>query len=109
MEGRITPADAERGSAYVRTWICATTGAPLIEHFGSTRNSDLRRAAVRCATRAKTWPMLIGHDRGKEFVNVLMDELWALLNVDQRLSGSWHPVEIAKCERMHQEEQKEWM
>ena len=106
VEGRITPADSD-GSSYVLTWICVTTGAPLFEPMQSTRHSCLRRAAFRCAARAKTWPMLVASDRGKEFANQLMEELWSLLNVNQRLGSSWRPVEQSLVERSHKEEQKE--
>ena len=51
--------------------------------------------------------MLVAHDRGKEFVNALMEELWSLLNVEQRLGSAWRPVEQTVVERAHQEEQKE--
>ena len=36
-----------------------------------------------------------------------MEELWSLLNVEQRLGSSWRPVEQTVVERAHQEEQKE--
>ena len=105
-EGRITPSDMD-GSAYVLTYVCVTTGAPLFEGMASVRHADLRRAVLKCVCRAKTWPMLFAHGRGKEFVNALMEELWGLLNVEQRLGSAWRPVEQTVVERAHQESQKE--
>ena len=51
--------------------------------------------------------MFVAHDRGKEFVNALMEELWGLLDVEQRLGSAWRPVEQTLVERSHQEIQKE--
>ena len=50
--------------------------------------------------------MLVAHDRGKEFVNALMGELWIQLKVEQRLGSAWMPVVHTVVERSHQEEQK---
>ena len=95
------------GAAYVLTYVCVTTGAPLFEGMASVRHADSRRAVLKCVCRAKTGPMLVAHDRGKEFVNALLEELWSLLNVEQRLGSAWRPVEQTVVERSHQEEQKE--
>ena len=100
MEGRITPPDVD-GYCYVMTYICVTTGAPLFEPLRSLQHSEVRRAFFRCATRAKTWPMLLSSDRGKEFCNALMQELWALLNFAGRFGSSWRPCEQADAERAH--------
>ena len=105
-EGRITPPDVD-GSAYVLTYLCATTGAPLFEAMVSLQHSCLRRAFFRCAARAKTWPMLLGHDRGPELGNALMEEMRGLLNIDARLGTAWRPVDQAPVERVHRESQKE--
>ena len=61
-EGRITPSDID-GSAYVLTYVCVTTGAPLFEGMASVRHADPRRAVLKCVRRAKTWPMLVEHGR----------------------------------------------
>ena len=106
VEGRITPADID-GAAYVLTYVSVTTGAPLSEIVASVKHSDLRRALMKCVCRAKTWPMLVAHDRGKGFVNALMEELWSLLGVEQRVGSAWRPVEQPLVERVHQGEQKE--
>ncbi|CAK0811447.1 unnamed protein product, partial [Prorocentrum cordatum] len=100
VEGRITPPDVD-GFAYVLTYICVTTGAPLLEPLKHLQHSEVRRAFFRCATRAKTWPMLVSSDRGKEFCNALMEELWALLNFAGRFGTSWRPCEQADAERSH--------
>ncbi|CAK0832647.1 unnamed protein product [Prorocentrum cordatum] len=100
VEGRITPPDVD-GHAYVLTYICVTTGAPLPEPLKHLQHSEVRRAFFRCATRAKTWPMLVSSDRGKEFCNALMEELWALLNFAGRFGTSWRPCEQADAERSH--------
>ncbi|CAK0835569.1 unnamed protein product [Prorocentrum cordatum] len=100
VEGRITPPDVD-GHAYVLTYICVTTGAPLFEPLKHLQHSEVRRAFFRCATRAKTWPMLVSSDRGKEFCNALMEELWALLNFAGRFGTSWRPCEQADAERSH--------
>ena len=102
MEGRVTPPDVD-GHAYVLTYICVTTGAPLFEPLKNLQHSEVRRAFFRCATRAKTWPMLMSSDRGKEFCNALMEELWALLNFAGRFGTSWRPCEQADAERAHVE------
>ena len=106
VEGRITPPDRD-GAAYVLTYICLTSGAPLFEPMRSTGHSDLRRAFFRCAMRAKTWPMLLRSDRGSEFRNALMEELWGLLNFGGRFGSSWRPCEQADAERIHQEFSRE--
>ncbi|CAK0840013.1 unnamed protein product, partial [Prorocentrum cordatum] len=100
VEGRIAPPDVD-GYAYVLTYICVTTGAPLLEPLKHLQHSEVRRAFFRCATRAKTWPMLVSSDRGKEFCNALMEELWALLNFAGRFGTSWRPCEQADAERSH--------
>ncbi|CAK0865466.1 unnamed protein product, partial [Prorocentrum cordatum] len=100
VEGRITPPDVD-GFAYVLTYICVTTGAPLLEPLKNLQHCEVRRAFFRCATRAKTWPMLVRSDRGKEFCNALMEELWALLNFAGRFGTSWRPCEQADAERSH--------
>ena len=101
VEGRITPADID-GAAYVLTYVCVTTGAPLFESMASVKHADLRRALMKCVCRAKTWPMLVAHDRGKGFVNALMEELWSLLGVEQRVGNAWRLVEQPLVERVHQ-------
>ena len=88
--------------------MCASPRArALFEGMASVRHADLRRAVLRCVCRAKTWPMLVAHDRGKEFANALMEELRGLLNIDARLGTAWRPVDQAPVERVHRESQKE--
>ena len=94
MEGRITPPDVD-GYCYVMTYVCVTTKAPLLEPLKNLQHSEVRRAFFRCATRAKTWPMLLSSDRGKEFANAMMEELWDLLNFAGRFGTSWRPCEQA--------------
>ena len=74
---------------------------PRIQH------AYLRRAFFRCVARAKTWPMLLGHDRGVEFGDELMEGLRGMLNLDSRFGSAWRPVDQALVERIHREEQKE--
>ena len=51
--------------------------------------------------------MLLSSDRGKEFCNALMEELWALLNFAGRFGTSWRPCEQADAERSHIEYSRE--
>ena len=67
----------------------------------NTRHCDVRKAFFRCACRAKTWPLLLSSDRGSEFLNAMMEELWSLIGFAGRFGTSWRPCEQGPAERAH--------
>ena len=61
---------------------------------------------LACVIRAKTIPCLAGHDGDVAFLNLLFEELEALLDIDDATGRRYRPTEQAPVERAHQEVQR---
>ena len=81
FEGPITPADRD-GGRYILKYICLVCGGCMLEVVEALTHSQVRRAFLACVLRAKTLPMLLGHDGDQAFTNLLFSELEALLSIE---------------------------
>ena len=64
-ESSVTPPHVD-GYRYAMTYICVTTGGPLLGPLWNLPRAEVRRGFFRCATRAKMGPMLVSSDRSRE-------------------------------------------
>ena len=54
------------GHRYAMTYICVTTGGPLLGPLWNLPRAEVRRGLFRCAMRAEMGPMLASSDRSRE-------------------------------------------
>ena len=106
LEGPSVSKD-QRGAAYVFTYACLLCNGNLFEPVVDLRHSQVRAALSRCVFRSGTIPVRISHDRGQEFLSLLMCEMMVLLSMHTRLGTEYRAVEQAPVEREHQELQRE--
>ena len=94
------------GYRYSLTYFCCLSHAVMLEPLKALTHGEVRKAFTKCILRSRTIPSLIRSDRGSEFKNALMNELTALLGIQQRFSMALRPCEMGSNERVHQEVQK---
>ena len=79
MEG-FNPPDRE-GNRWVLTYFDCLSHGVLLEPLKQLSHSEVRRAFARAIFRARTIPVLLRTDRGKEFKNTLLAEYVALMGI----------------------------
>ena len=105
-ECRIPPPDVD-GHVFSKTCIYVTPGALLFEPLRDLQHAKARRAFVRGATQATTWPLLLSSGRGQEVYYAPMKGRWAPLGGAGRSSPARRPCGPADAERAHIEYSRE--
>ena len=90
FEGPITPADRD-GGRYIFTYTCLVCLGSFLEVIPSLTHYYVRKAVLACVFKAKTIPMLFGHDGGVEFCNILIAELEVMLNIEDAKGRRYRP------------------
>mgnify|MGYP006888588142 CR=1 FL=1 len=97
-EYRIPPPDVD-GRGYAKTYIYVAPGALLFEPLRDLQHAKARRAFVRGATQATTWPLLPNSGRGQEVYYAPMKGRWAPLGGAGRSNPARRPCGPADAER----------
>ena len=94
------------GLRYLCTYTCRLLRVPMLVPCATLQKEDAMHAIGTAMLRTLAIPIVIRHDRGKEFGSAVLEEVCTLLGIDHRMPAPHRPQEVGQGETVHREVNK---
>ena len=98
--------ESTEGLRYLCTYTCRLLRVPMLVPCATLQKEDAMQAVGTAMLRTLAIPIVIRHDRGKEFGSAVMEEICTLLGIDHRMPAPHRPQEVGQGETIHREVNK---